>query len=65
MKHTLEVDNMVPYLNDLPTNDYACPAPALPVGVAPPAASNEAGEAGERKEDKVGDQTPGTDHPES
>ena len=29
-KHMLEVDNMVPYLNDMPTSDYACPAPAHP-----------------------------------
>ena len=56
---------MVPYLNDMPTSDYACPAPALPVGIAPPVVGNEAGEAGEREEGNVGDQPPDAGQPGS
>ena len=51
----LEVDNMVPYLNDMPTSDYACPAPAHP-------AEDGAGGAGEHEEGIIGDQPPGADH---
>ena len=56
---------MVPYLNDMPTSDYACPAPSLPVGIVPPVVGNEAGEAGEHEEDNVGDQPPDAGQPES